>query len=163
VGTYFPNYYADLPPHVNIEGVPLCEVEGDWTSHLASLGIPFGDHSLHSNYVLVWMVTTIPVGVEELNVLVPIQFSFSIGYPNPFRGATTMRYTIPSKTDVSLDIYDATGRLVRRLVDDTQKPGAYSMKWDGDDTRGSKCASGIYFVKFEAGDYTSTRKTVLLK
>lgn len=163
VGTYFPKLYADLPPHVNIEGVPLCEVEGDWTSHLASLGIPFGDHSLHSNYVLVWMTTTIPVGVEELNVLVPTQVSFSIGYPNPFRGATTMRYTIPLKTEVHLDIYDATGRLVRRLVDDTQKPGAYSMRWDGADTHGSKCASGIYFVKFEAGDYTSTRKTVLLK
>jgi flagellar hook assembly protein FlgD len=109
------------------------------------------------------MVTTVPVGIEELKALVPTQFSFSIGYPNPFRSATTMHYTIPLKTEVHLDIYDATGRLVRRLVDDTQKPGAYRMRWDGIDTRGLKCASGIYFVKFEAGEYTSTRKAVLLK
>jgi len=163
VGTYFPRAYADLPPHANQEGVPLCEVEGDWTSHLASLGIPFGDHSLHSNYVRVWMTTTIPIGIEELKTLVPTQFSFSIGYPNPFRSATTMRYTIPLKTEVHLDIYDATGRLVRRLVNDTQKPGAYSERWDGTDARGLKCASGIYFVKFAAGDYASTKKAVLLK
>jgi hypothetical protein len=63
VGTFFPSYYADLPPYVNSEGVPLREVEGDWTSHLACLGIPFGDHSLHSNYVRLWMVTTVPVGI----------------------------------------------------------------------------------------------------
>jgi hypothetical protein len=89
--SYFPEEYADLPPHTNLEKVPLDEYAGEWPARLASLGIPFGAHSLHSNYIRVWLVTTQPIGIEEL-VDQPALVAFRVGQPNPFRQNTTPMY-----------------------------------------------------------------------
>jgi hypothetical protein len=164
VSAYYPDGYADAPPHLNLEKVPLHEREGTWTTQLASLGVPFGDHSLHSNYVRVWLVTTVPVGVEERKTDVPKRFAFDVVYPNPFLKSTRINYTIPSRTEVYVNVYDLTGRFVRTLVNSVQQPGSYSVIWDGIDNLKRKCASGIYFVNFTAGErFSKTRKLILLK
>jgi hypothetical protein len=84
-------------------------------------------------------------------------------YPNPFNPATTIPYRIAKDTWVSLDIYDATGRLVRRLVNASQPAGSYSITWAGRDESDRRVASGVYFYRLTAGDRTLTRKMVLLK
>jgi flagellar hook assembly protein FlgD len=59
-----------------------------------------------------------------------------------------------------MNIYDVTGRLVRTLVNELQKPGYYRVLWDGKDDLGKAVASGIYFYRIEAGDFTAVKKIV---
>ncbi len=89
-------------------------------------------------------------------------------YPNPFKEMTVIRYQIAQGVDskqesvVSLKIYDITGRLVKQFNHLTIQP-FNQVIWDGRDTRGRRVPAGIYFVRFEAGDYKKVEKAILLK
>jgi hypothetical protein len=83
--------------------------------------------------------------------------------PNPFHDQTTIRYQLSSTARVQLNVYGVDGRLVRQLVDRTDVPGYHVAIWDGRDQRGHRLASGVYFYRFQAGDYERTEKMVLLK
>ena len=164
VGAYYPDYYADLPPHQNLERVPLSEHEGDWATHLAFLGIPFGGNSLLSNYVRVWIVTTIPLAVQEHKLDVPSSFSFEVGQPNPFNEYARINYTISEPSRVCLRVYDLNGRLVRTLVDEPKLPGSYTVMWGGIDERQRRCSAGVYFVNLSTGaKFSGTKKIIFMK
>lgn len=83
--------------------------------------------------------------------------------PNPFNPSTTIHYEIGGTNAVTLRVYDVSGRLVRTLVDAQRSPGAYDARWDGRDDRGRGVASGVYFYRLHAGDFSQTRRMVLLK
>jgi flagellar hook assembly protein FlgD len=101
------------------------------------------------------------VGIE------PIVFANRLdnAYPNPFNPTTTIKYSIASTGHVSLKIYNAAGQLVRTLVDEEQSPRVegFSATWDGRGNRGEDVASGVYFYKLTAKEFTQTKKMVLLK
>jgi hypothetical protein len=81
--------------------------------------------------------------------------------PTLFRAATTIRYSLAAQHRVSLQLHDLTGRVVRTLADGVQKPGRYTLRWNGRDNSGRLLANGIYFTRLTAGDYTGTEKLVL--
>ena len=76
--------------------------------------------------------------------------------PNPFNPSTTIRYTLPKSSEVTLTIYDLLGREITTLVNKTQTPGEYSVLWNGQGH-----PSGIYICHLQAGNFTETRKLVL--
>jgi len=80
------------------------------------------------------------------------------GYPNPFNPATNIRYRLAQQGEVLLEVYDLGGRRIATLVNQSQQPGAYTVAFDG-----SGLASGIYFVRLQAGTYTSIQKLTLIK
>ena len=80
--------------------------------------------------------------------------------PNPSRAAA-LHYTLAVAGNVALSVHDLTGRQVRVLVNSQQKPGRYSVTWDGCDHLGRSLANGVYFCRFAAGDYHATEKLVL--
>jgi hypothetical protein len=84
-------------------------------------------------------------------------------FPNPFNPATKIAFGLAVSGRVRLRIYDASGRLVRALVDETRPAGHYIEPWDGRDAHGIAAASGVYFYQLEAGAFTETRKMVLLR
>ena len=84
-------------------------------------------------------------------------------YPNPFNPGTTIPYALPSEGIVNLAIYDIFGRTVRTLVVAPKTAGEHAASWDGRDEGGSLVASGVYFVRVEAGGQAATRKILLLK
>lgn len=86
------------------------------------------------------------------------QFALSRNYPNPFNPATSIGYSIGAATRVSLAVYDMLGRKVATLVDAVQGAGSYSVTWDG-----SRNASGVYYLRLEAGGHMLTRKMTLIK
>lgn len=94
---------------------------------------------------------------------IPKQFAIMQNYPNPFNPSTTISYQLPKAEQVKIIIYDLTGRVVRELTNKTQGAGSYSVQWDGRDQAGQKVASGVYIYKIQAGQFTRTRKMVLLK
>jgi uncharacterized repeat protein (TIGR01451 family) len=90
-------------------------------------------------------------------------YSLSQNYPNPFNPTTEITYAIPVAGDVSLRVYDVSGKLVRTLVEGVKGGGAYTASWDGKDSAGRFVASGLYFYRMEAGRYIQTRRMVFLK
>jgi N-acetylneuraminic acid mutarotase len=97
--------------------------------------------------------------VEELCLYKnPAKFILFQNYPNPFNPSTTIRYTIPKASEVTLAIYDLLGREIETLVNKTQTQGEYSVIWNG-----QGYPSGIYICQLNAGDFTETRKLVLQK
>jgi hypothetical protein len=83
--------------------------------------------------------------------------------PNPFNPVTTIKYSIAQDIDVSLVVYDVSGRRVRTLVDNHQRADVYKVTWDGVNDQGQRVASGMYFYKLVAGKFVQTRKMMLLK
>jgi hypothetical protein len=89
-------------------------------------------------------------------------------YPNPFNPETWMPYQLVVPSPVRIHIYDLTGHRVRTLDLGQRQAGAYlgrnrAAYWDGRDNLGQPVAAGIYFYRLEAGDFTATRRMVLVK
>jgi len=84
-------------------------------------------------------------------------------YPNPFNPTTSVTYSIPQKCNVTLEIFDVSGKCVACLVDGHQEKGSHAVEWNGEDEKGNPLASGIYLYRLEAGGQTITRKMVLLR
>jgi hypothetical protein len=93
----------------------------------------------------------------------PIPLSLGQNEPNPFNPVTRIPFSIDDGAPVLLEVYDISGRLVRRLVDRPMPPGSYSADWDGRDSNGNEVVSGMYFYRLQAGKATLTRKAVLLR
>lgn len=83
--------------------------------------------------------------------------------PNPAHGTLVVRYQLPSVSPVRLDIYDAVGRLIRTVVDDTIDAGHHVARWDGRDDAGRWTPSGLYFLRLRAGAYAATEKIVWME
>jgi hypothetical protein len=83
--------------------------------------------------------------------------------PNPFGAGTTISFDLPREADVSLRVYDASGRLVRVLVDGHRGPGLQTADWNGEDESRRRVPSGVYFCRLETGSEIFTRKLVVLR
>jgi hypothetical protein len=83
--------------------------------------------------------------------------------PNPFSARTTIRFSLRSEEEVSINVYDARGGLVRTLVDQVIPSGQHQVVWDGKDNFGRNVATGVYFTRFKAGDYSAAEKTMYLR
>ncbi|TVQ16111.1 MAG: T9SS C-terminal target domain-containing protein, partial [Balneolaceae bacterium] len=79
-------------------------------------------------------------------------------YPNPFNPATTIVYSVPEFTDVTLSVFDVLGRRVAVLVNETKQQGTYSIQWDA-----GSVASGVYIYRIEAAGQVMSRKMTLVK
>lgn len=96
--------------------------------------------------------------VENNQTVRPLTFALKQNYPNPFNSATSISFSIPIKQKVTLAIYNMLGQKVAVLVDDTLPAGNHSVRWEAD-----KMPSGFYFYQIKAGDYSLTRKMILLR
>jgi hypothetical protein len=96
--------------------------------------------------------------VERPEVGLPTFTSLDQNYPNPFNATTNISFNLAEAGNVSLNVYDITGRLVTTLVDGQMDAGQHVVAWDG-----SNVSSGVYFYKLSTGDYTATKSMNLLK
>jgi len=108
---------------------------------------------------------SVAVGIEEAfdRGPAPARFALGEGHPNPFSVSTRVLYQIAESGSVSLSVYDATGRLVRTLVDENLPAGVYSATWNGRDSEGAPVPNGVYFYRLTSGGHNLTTKTVLMK
>jgi len=95
--------------------------------------------------------------VEETQTL-PTVFSLEQNFPNPFNPTTSISYRLPVNNFVTLKIYDLLGRDIETLVDEYQQAGTYVKTFQG-----NSLPSGAYFYKLSAGNFSETRKMVLIK
>lgn len=99
-----------------------------------------------------------PTGIGDNLSSIPYKFSLSQNYPNPFNAATSITYTIPDRQYVTLKVYDILGNEIETLVDEPKPAGKHRVEFNA-----SRLASGIYFYSIKAGDYSYTKRMVLLK
>lgn len=93
----------------------------------------------------------------------PDTFSLNQNYPNPFNPTTQITYVLPEESSVSVIVYDLMGKEVKSLINKIQPKGNYSLKWDATDELGERISAGMYIYTIRAGQFTSTKKMVLLK
>jgi flagellar hook capping protein FlgD len=118
-------------------------------SYRYMLGVVDGDGEFVSQIQLVTM-PAVKTGLEQNS-------------PNPFNPQTAIRFTLAATQDVTLAVYDVSGRLVRMLASGRQDVGSHSITWDGRDNSGHTVSSGVYFYRLDAGKFSQTRKMVMLK
>ena len=76
---------------------------------------------------------------------------------------TAISFDLPGEKKVSLRIFDASGKLVRILVEKAMPAGWHSVVWDGTNDSGNRVSAGVYFYRFEAGEYMATKKLLLVQ
>jgi len=83
--------------------------------------------------------------------------------PNPFHSHTQISYALPAASDITLQVYDATGRPVRTLASGHQTAGNYSVSWDARDTKGKQVPYGVYFYRLDTPGFRSVKKAIVTK
>jgi hypothetical protein len=96
--------------------------------------------------------------VAGVEVTSPAQYSLEQNYPNPFNPSTLIKFSLPEKTGVVVNIYNSIGEKIRTLVQKELESGYHQVEFDASDL-----SSGVYFCQLEAGRYTKTMKMILLK
>jgi hypothetical protein len=156
--------YTNIPDWGLVDGTL-----GDWTEPadvaLATLQmLYYGPNGL-------WWQTGTGIGDNETGGRhLPRAYTLSQNYPNPFNPSTTITFSAPANrveengtVAVTLCVYSLRGALVKTLLDGGITPGKHSIHWNGRSDRGEKVSSGIYLYRLEAGDFSSTRKMVVVK
>ena len=114
----------------------------------------------NSNFIA-WVekcVAAAATGVQQVSTAVPSSFQLSQNYPNPFNPSTTIFFTIPKRSLVSLNVFDVLGKEVAALVSGEMPTGSYSRTWNA-----ATMPSGVYFYRLQSGSFTETKKLVLIK
>ena len=105
------------------------------------------------------------IGALSIDPVSPLveKYDLEQNYPNPFNPSTNITFQIADQQNITLQIFDLNGRLVRTLVNESRMPGKYTLIWDGRTNDGHFSGSGIYFYKLSAGKHSFTRKMLLLR
>ena len=106
------------------------------------------------------LLTRVEIG--NLNPL-PDRYGLNQNMPNPFNPSTAIRYQLPEAGPVRLSVYNLLGQEVRVLVNESKEAGSFTATWDGTDALGRRVASGIYLYRIQAGDFSASRRMLLLK
>jgi len=96
--------------------------------------------------------------VESISNEIPVNFSLSQNYPNPFNPSTTIRFSIPEESFVTIKVFNILGEEITTLINENIVSGNYEVEFDA-----SKLPSGIYFYKLQAGSFIESKKMVLMK
>ncbi|MBI4550679.1 MAG: fibronectin type III domain-containing protein, partial [Candidatus Latescibacteria bacterium] len=154
------------PTHWKVEdtglpGVSLLQSgERYWWRGRANDGIFNGAWSTPRTFVA---SASKPTGITPGHLSVTRQFALRQNVPNPFNPATAIRYDLPRAAQVTLRVYNLLGQEVAVLVDARQEPGYYTVRWDGRNRAGVSVASGLYFYRLRAGEFTRTKKMMLVR
>ena len=101
---------------------------------------------------------------NENHELLPTEFALGSNYPNPFNPTTTIPFDLPEASKVTIRIYNLLGQQIAVLVNGQEfKAGRQRMVWEGRSETGSQAASGIYFYRIEAGDFSAVKKMLMVK
>ncbi len=147
----FTGNYIPSSPLSAINGQP---VNGTWTLQISDNAT--GDTGLLKAWCLQLTYQSLIGGIQTIEI--PNYFSLAQNYPNPFNPTTSIKYSVPTAVNVSLKVYDLLGKEVATLVNEMKQPGFHTA-----DFNASNLASGIYFYRIDAGEFTSVKKMMLVK
>jgi len=158
-GTLFPGdtiYYSTKFITLSIGNDRAPGDTASFALNIASNGLTFWRDTMR--FVL---LTT---GVNGEKTGLPTSYALEQNYPNPFNPSTTIKYSIPKQSYVTLKVYDILGREVAILVNEEKPAGSYEVELNTQQTKNNKqLSSGVYFYRIQAGKYNQVRKMLLIK
>jgi len=120
------------------------------------IGIIHGtNNTLHAGF---WQPVQLLTLVKYIKEVIPNEYILLQNYPNPFNPSTTIRYSIPKESFVTIKVYDIIGREITTIVNERKPAGNYSFNFNA-----SNFSSGVYFYRMQAGGFTETKKFILIK
>jgi hypothetical protein len=136
------------------------QVGADYALHgtigQAAIGRMAGSHLHGAGF---WMpLGQASSGIEENELDLPTSFALSTAFPHPVRSAGILRFAVPRRSPVSIELYDVSGRRIRTLVDGSYDAGIHEVELSSE-----ALASGIYFCRMTAHRFKQTRRLVLLR
>ena len=149
--------YADIAAGTSVEGTQSQYIQ--FNPNCSSCIAHFTLEIMSNNYPF-WSDTfaiDIVSGIQQGEPIVK-EFKLKQNYPNPFNPTTTISYDLPLPSHVLLQVYDMQGREVTRLVNEKLNAGSHTTYWNA-----AGFASGVYLYRLQAGNYTETKKLILLK
>ena len=143
-----------------------------WLDHLVPFTLafsekfgPVGSYVAHHEPYSESLIGCVISGVEYGTVLgvnkdqpIPFEFALSQNYPNPFNPTTSIEYQVSSIGNVTLKVYDVLGREITTIVNEVKHPGTHEVTFDA-----SELPSGVYFYRLTNGNYSATKKMLLIK
>jgi hypothetical protein len=111
----------------------------------------------------VYKYTANTTGVANREPSLAFDFALNQNYPNPFNPSTTIRFTLAKPSNVKITVYDLRGRKINEILQQALAAGEHAIAWDAMDQEGNPVSAGVYFYKLDAGDFTATRKMILLR
>ncbi len=160
------SYTLTIPQYKRVEVINTVPAFISYDGEQASfsrdtLQVINGKLTFHLNDIPILVKGLTTTGIGQLKGI-PQKFKLYPNYPNPFNPMTTIRYSIGTQSlnaqKVNLTVYNTLGKKVATLVNEKQKPGDYSVTFDG-----SRLPSGIYFFSLKAGSFVAAKKMILLK
>lgn len=122
---------------------------------------------MHNPFFVIQVLLTsrnYTVGIQQAGTEIPGVYELSQNYPNPFNPTTKIDVSIPKTEQVTLKIYDITGREIKTLINNqTLLAGKYTVDWNSLDGKGLQVSTGVYFYRIIAGDFVTTKKMMLIK
>ena len=139
-------------------------------SDLAGLSVylAFRHHDSFDQFLVkfddVLLTGRVPIHVDDKeDSVIPKTTVLKGNYPNPFNPITKIEFDVAKEGQLKIDVYNIRGQRVRSLVDDFYASGKYQVEWNGKDDNERDVASGVYFYRMQVGDFSSTRRMVLMK
>lgn len=105
----------------------------------------------------------VEVSIDEEETFVPVTTQLKANYPNPFNPETTISFALQQPGDVTIEIFNIKGQKVATIVDGYYETGTHKVVWDSRTDRNREAGSGIYFYRMKSGDYSATKKMILMK
>ena len=96
--------------------------------------------------------------IQKVSTIIPTKYFLSQNYPNPFNPTSKIKFAMPKAGDAKVIVFDVMGREVQTLVNERLQPGTYETTFDG-----SALNSGVYFYKITTGNYSETKRMLLIK
>jgi len=103
-------------------------------------------------------VDTTTISVNQISSIVPVEYQIFQNYPNPFNPSTNIKFDIPKNSVTKLTVYDITGKELGVLINEKLEAGSYEYNWNA-----SQYSSGVYFYRIESGNYSATKRMLLVK
>ena len=153
----FMSVYGDDPTTENIDGIKSGEV-----FYLTVDGIKTEEK-------FVWSYSGDKLELSRLtsktisDVILPTDYALYQNYPNPFNPTTSIQFNLPQAGKAKIEIFNLLGKRVATPYDDIAPAGMNTIEWDGKNSAGNSVASGIYFYRLSADNYTDTKKMTLIK
>lgn len=153
-----PGHYLTHDEFPSAEDFPWVSFQEVW---LTPDGVAAGKDDV-VEAAIAWITSTTDVD-DESEEMLPKDFVLFQNYPNPFNPSTTIPFSLPSRSHVTIIVYNIAGQRVATLVNEIKPAGSYHVDWDGKDQHGQTVASGVYLYELQAGEDVDTRKMLLLK
>ena len=168
----YPTHVAGFVP---ISGDDYIEAPANWTEyhfdlrdfdveqvHIAIYCVSDDAFAFYVDNFTVFTGPDVPPSTED-EVIPGAVTELSGNYPNPFNPETTISYSLREAGNVSIDIYNTKGQLVKHLLKDDMPAGDHRVVWNGTDNNKRAVSSGVYYYKMNSGRYSSTKKMIMMK